>query len=65
VVLSTVLPGFVVRTLTLWCFAKPVLGGLTRRAAWLCEVGSALGLSSAYRLWQRLCSAQSALRARL
>lgn len=63
--LSTVVPGFVVRTLTLWCFAKAVLSGLTRRSAWLCEAGASLALSSGYRLWRRLCAAQSALRSRL
>jgi hypothetical protein len=61
--LTTVFAGFVVRTLTLWGFAKAVVGGLTRRAAWLRE--GALSLSSGYRLWRRLCAAQSALRARL
>lgn len=63
--LSNVVPGFVVRTLTLWCFAKAVLGGLTRRSAWLCEVCGSFALSSGYRLWRRLCAAQSALRSRL
>ena len=63
--LSTVLSGFVVRTLTLFCFATAVLGGLTRRAAWLREARGALSLSSGYRLWRRLCTAQSTLRGRL
>jgi hypothetical protein len=63
--LSTVIAGFVVRTLTLFRFASAVLGGLTRRAAWLCAAGGALSLSSGYRLWRRLSAAQSALRARL
>jgi hypothetical protein len=57
--------GFVVRTLTLFCFATAVLKGLTRRAAWLREARGALSLSSGYRLWRRLCAAQSTLRARL
>jgi len=65
VLLSTVLSCFVVRTLTLFCFATAVLGGLTRRAAWLREAQGALSLSSGYRLWRRLCSAQSTLRSRL
>ncbi|MFO0570253.1 MAG: hypothetical protein U0263_31720 [Polyangiaceae bacterium] len=65
VLLSTVVPGFVVRTLTLWCFAKAVLSGLSRRSAWLCEAGASLALSSGYRLWRRLSAAQSALRSRL
>ena len=65
VALSTVLRGFVVRTLTLWSFANAVLGGLTRRAGWLCEAYGALSPSSGYRLWRRLSDAQSALRARL
>lgn len=63
--LSTVLSGFVVRTLTLFCFAAAVVGGLTRRAAWLREAQGALSLSSGYRLWRRLSAAQSTLRSRL
>ena len=63
--LGCVLSGFVVRTLTLWCFVQAVLGGLTLRAAWLVEAAGALSLSSGYRLWRRLSAAQSALRARL
>jgi hypothetical protein len=63
--LETVLCGYVVRTLTLWCFVQAVLGGLTRRAAWLRQVCGVLSLSSAYRLWRRLCDAQTSLRARL
>ena len=65
VLLCTVLSGFVLRTLTLFCFATAVLVGLTRRAAWLREARGTLSLSSGYRLWQRLCAAQSTLRARL
>ena len=65
VTLRTMMLGFVVRTLTLLGFARAVLGGLTRRAAWLAEAGGALSLSSGYRLWRRLCAAQSALRSRL
>lgn len=61
--LTTVLAGFVVRTLTLWFFASSVLAGLTRRAAWLRE--GALSLSSGYRLWRRLRAAQSTLRVQL
>ena len=64
-VLMTVLRGFVVRTLTRLCFAQALLGGVTRRAAWLREAGGAFALSSGYRLWRRLQQAQSALRARL
>lgn len=63
--LSTVLSGFVVRTLTLFRFAGAVLHGFTRRAAWLSTLSPVLSRSSAYRLWQRLYEAQSALRARL
>ena len=63
--LSTVLSGFVVRTLTLFRFARAVLGGLTRRSAWLGAAAGALSLSSGYRLWRRLSGAQSWLRARL
>jgi hypothetical protein len=65
VALMSVLLGFVVRTFTLFRFAQAVLGGLTRRAAWLCEASGAFALSSGYRLWRRLQSAQGALRSRL
>jgi hypothetical protein len=65
VLLSTVLYGFVVRTLTLFRFAQAVLNGLTRRAAWLSTLSSVLSRSSGYRLWQRLHETQSALRTRL
>jgi hypothetical protein len=65
VLLSTVLAGFMVRTLTLFRFASSVASGLTRRRAWLGSVGGALSLSSGYRLWRRLSGAQSWLRARL
>lgn len=65
VLLGSLLSGFVVRTLTLFCFATAVLGGQTRRAAWLREAQGALSLSSGYRLWRRLNEAQSALRGRL
>jgi len=65
VLLSTVLCGFVVRTLTLFRFARGVLSGLTRRSAWLSAAASAFSLSSGYRLWRRLNSAQNFLRARL
>ncbi len=61
----SVLAGFVVRTLTLFRFAQAVLGGPTRRAAWLSEASGAFSLSSGYRLWRRLQCAQSALRSRL
>ena len=62
VALVTVLAGFVVRTLTLFRFAQGVLGGRTRRAAWLCEASGAFSLSSGYRLWRRLQGAQTGLR---
>lgn len=65
VLLSTVLYGFVVRTLTLFRFGNAVLNGLTRRAAWLTRLHAVLSRSSAYRLWQRLHEAQSTLRTRL
>ncbi|HKY36892.1 MAG TPA: hypothetical protein VJN18_13185 [Polyangiaceae bacterium] len=65
VLLSTVLYGFVVGTLTLFRFASAVMGGLTRRAAWLGAAAGALSLSSGYRLWRRLVAAQSWLRWRL
>jgi hypothetical protein len=66
--LSTVLAGFLVRTLTLWLFASAVVSGVTRRGAWLGATratGAKLSLSSGYRLWRRLSGAQSALRVRL
>jgi len=42
-----------------------VLAGLTRRSAWLDRGRGSLSLTSGYRLWQRLASAQSGLRTRL
>lgn len=63
--LRTVLSGYVVRTLTLWCFVQAVLDGFTRRAAWLREACGVPSLSSVYRLWRRLCEAQTSLRTRL
>jgi hypothetical protein len=65
VLLSTVLSGFVMRTLTLFRFASAVLSGLTRRKAWLDAAAGSLSLSSGYRVWRRLSGAQSWLRARL
>ena len=65
VLLSTVLAGFVVRTLTLLHFASAALSGSTLRRAWLGVAGRALSLSSGYRLWRRLTGAQTWLRARL
>ena len=65
VALMNVLGGFIVRTLTLFRFAQAVLGGLTRRAAWLCAARGTFALSSGYRLWRRLQGAQSALRTQL
>lgn len=63
--LAAVLTGFVLGTLALWHFVRAVLGGLTRRAAWLREGGSAATQSSGYRSWRRMCAAVSALRVRL
>lgn len=65
VLLSTVLSGFVVRTLTLFCFAMAVPNGLTRHAAWPRAAGGTPALSSGYRLWRRTGQAQSTLRGRL
>jgi hypothetical protein len=65
VAVMSVLLGFVIGTLTLFRFAQAVLGGLTRRAAWLREASGAFALSSGYRLWRRLQGAQSTLRSRL
>lgn len=63
--LATTLAGFVVRTFTLFGFAKTVLDGFSPRAAWLHVCDGAFSLSSAYRLWRRLATAQSALRTQL
>jgi hypothetical protein len=63
VALSTVLAGFVIRTITLFSFVTAVLGGKSRRAAWLDTAGSAFSLSTGYRLWRRLREAQSRVRA--
>lgn len=63
--LATAVCGFVVRTLTLFRFMRLVSRGVSRRAAWLDASAGALSLSSGYRLWRRLCAAQSAIRTRL
>jgi hypothetical protein len=65
VLLSTVIRGFVVRTLALFRFVHAVVTGLTRRGAWLNTLAGMLSRSSAYRLWLQLREAQSTLRARL
>jgi hypothetical protein len=65
IALTSVLPGFLVRTLTLWRFIIVVLRGCTRRAGWLVVAGGALSLSSGYRLWQRFVAVQTTLRVRL
>lgn len=62
VLLSSVMWGFIVRTLTLFGFVQAVLSGMSRRAAWLGEVAGAFSLSSGYRLYRRLEGAQVALR---
>jgi len=65
VLLGTAIACFVVRTLTLFRFARAVVSGVTRRAAWVAETAGVLSLSSGYRLWRRLQAQQSALRVRL
>lgn len=63
--LASVLAGFVIRTLTLFCFVEKVLSGMTRKAAWQATTRGALSLTSGYRLWRRLMREQSALRVQL
>src|SRR5690606_41180404 len=63
--LGCVLSGFVVRTLTLWCFVQAVLGGLTLRAAWLVEAAGARSLPRGSRRCARPAAAQGALSVRL
>jgi hypothetical protein len=62
---DNLLPGHTVRATTLLDFAKAVVGGTSRRAAWQMASTKALGLTSGYRLWQRLSHAQSYLRTKL
>lgn len=65
VAIATMLCSLVLRTLTLWLFARAVVSGLTRRAAWLLAAQGTFSLSSGYRVWRRLKEAQSTLRAHL
>lgn len=69
VLLATVIAGFTVRTPTLSAILEAVVGGVNRKAAWerLRETATApeLALRSGYRLWARLCAAQSRIRTAL
>ena len=65
ILLNHVMPRFGVRAATLFAFAKTVVMGVSRRAAWLGTGAHALSLSSGYRLWQRLLGAQCYLRTKL
>jgi hypothetical protein len=63
--LDRVMPRFSVRATTLFDFAKAVVEGVSRRAAWLSAAVNATSLSSGYRLWARLLGAQCYLRTKL
>jgi len=65
ILLDCVMPRFSVRTTMLFDFAKAVIQGGSRRAAWLSAAANALSLSSGYRLWGRLLGAQCYLRTKL
>ena len=65
ILLDCVMPRFNVRAATLFAFAKAVVEGTSRRAAWLGAAVSAASLSSGYRLWGRLLGAQCYLRTKL
>ena len=65
VLLADMIAGFIVTTRTLERFARAVVSGACRKAAWERAAGTELSLRSGYRLWQRLDRAQSALRTRL
>lgn len=65
ILLDHILPRHTVRATTLLDFAKAVLGGASRRAAWQTASSKVLGLTSCYRLWRLLQHAQSYLRTKL
>ena len=65
ILLDCVLPRFSVRAATLFAFAKAVVAGVSRRAAWLGASTKVTSLSSGYRLWERLLGAQCYLRTKL
>ncbi|MBK7581181.1 MAG: hypothetical protein IPI67_13315 [Myxococcales bacterium] len=53
------------RTLTLWVFLQLVLSGAQQADSVAARGGRRAVAVERYRLWERLCEAQSALRARL
>lgn len=62
VLFDWVLPRFSAQAPALFEFAKAVIGGASRRAAWLMVTAAGMALTTGYRLWQRIHSAQSYLR---
>jgi hypothetical protein len=70
VLLATVIAGFSARAPTLSGLLDAVVGGMNRKRAWqgLQEAaggGRGFSLRSGYRLWSRLCAAQSGMRTAL
>jgi hypothetical protein len=65
VLVATVIASFTVRAPTLSRLLEAVVGGLCRKAAWEKAARSGLSLRSGYRLWARLCAAQSHVRTTL
>jgi hypothetical protein len=55
----------VVRTETLFRFVKAIVAASSRKAAWERAAGGTLSLSSGYRLWRRLKTAQTHIRTKL
>lgn len=62
ILLDWILPRFSVRAPRLFEFAKAVIGGASRRAAWLATATGGMALATGYRLWQQLQASQSYLR---
>lgn len=70
VLIATVIAGFTVGAATLSRLLEEVVSGRSRKRAWerLQEAaggGAGLSLRSCYRLWSRLCAAQSRIRTAL
>ena len=69
VLIATVIAGFTVRTPTLAALLEAVVGGENRKAAWerlqAATAAPEVSVRSGYRLWARLCAAQSRVRTAL
>jgi len=62
---ADVIATFLVRAPTLYQLVRTVIAGASRRAAWRVASAGAMSMSSGYRLWRRLGTAQVGIRTRL